>query len=427
MAEAPYPHEHPHRDAALAEIHARPVDLIDAEARVRRLVFTVDPQSGAMTKTIARFLAFAADLDVSPNEAGARRYVFTTPLRQVTWEFHTEFVTITWRAARHDDTNWPDDIGLDALGEAQLVGAIRVDLIDQDSIPEHLLPGFSLPSLCFISVESGGAQVATDFVPDADKFIRIEFAAGSLSPLRRAIVLRRLLEMETYRTMALLALPLARDVTPGLRALEIELSALIESLSDAETTDQVRQKLDGLVTLSVQAGQISEKLGYRFAAAHAYGTILRSRRETARDNAGPRVQPVQFHRQPGGAGTVDLRGHRATARSVIHQDCPHRVASRCTHRTGHADPEQDRAGNHRRDSQEPVPASAHSRGPFHHRHHLLRHRHIGICRFRADRGAELGQNAGHVRRGRADADCRVGQHALDTQPQTLAISDKASA
>ncbi|MBB3808703.1 DUF3422 domain-containing protein [Pseudochelatococcus contaminans] len=283
MAEAPYPHEHPHRDAALAEIHARPVDLIDAEARVRRLVFTVDPQSGAMTKTIARFLAFAADLDVSPNEAGARRYVFTTPLRQVTWEFHTEFVTITWRAARHDDTNWPDDIGLDALGEAQLVGAIRVDLIDQDSIPEHLLPGFSLPSLCFISVESGGAQVATDFVPDADKFIRIEFAAGSLSPLRRAIVLRRLLEMETYRTMALLALPLARDVTPGLRALEIELSALIESLSDAETTDQVRQKLDGLVTLSVQAGQISEKLGYRFAAAHAYGTILRSRLEKLRE------------------------------------------------------------------------------------------------------------------------------------------------
>lgn len=283
MAEAPYPHEHPHRDAALAEIHARPVDLIDAEARVRRLVFTVDPQSGAMTKTIARFLAFAAHLDVSPNEAGARRYVFTTPLRQVTWEFHTEFVTITWRAARHDDINWPDDIGLEALGEAQLVGAIRVDLIDQDSIPEHLLPGFSLPSLCFISVESGGAQVATDFVPDADKFIRIEFAAGSLSPLRRAIVLRRLLEMETYRTMALLALPLARDVTPGLRALEIELSALIESLSDAETTDQVRQKLDGLVTLSVQAGQISEKLGYRFAAAHAYGTILRSRLEKLRE------------------------------------------------------------------------------------------------------------------------------------------------
>ena len=33
--------------------------------------------------------------------------------RAVIWEFHTEFVTITWRAEPSDDVNWPDDIGIE--------------------------------------------------------------------------------------------------------------------------------------------------------------------------------------------------------------------------------------------------------------------------------------------------------------------------
>ena len=283
MTGLPYPHQHPHRDMALAELHARPLDLVDKQARVRRLVFTVNPQSGAVAGALHAFRTFAAGLGIEPGDPGARRYAFETADRQVTWEFHTEFVTVTWRSAADDAVNWPDDIGLGCLGDAQLVGATRVDLIDAAALPERLLPGFALPSLCYVSVESGGAQVATDFVPDADRFIRFELAAGALSPLRRAILLRRLLEMETYRTMALLALPLAREAAPDLRAIETELTGLIEGLSDAVTTDQVRQRLDGLGALSVRAGQISERLGYRFAAAHAYGTILRRRLEKLRE------------------------------------------------------------------------------------------------------------------------------------------------
>jgi uncharacterized membrane-anchored protein len=117
----------------------------------------------------------------------------------------------------------------------------------------------------------------TDFVPDADKFIRFELAAGGLSTLRRSIITRRLLEVETYRIMALLGLPLARELSPALRAAEIELGEVVESLSEAESIAAVQAALATLHALSVRSGQFSERLGYRFAASHAYGDILRAR------------------------------------------------------------------------------------------------------------------------------------------------------
>lgn len=275
--------EHPFRDAVLAELHARPVDLAEADIRVRRLILTVPTRSGAMRATIARYRQFAAANGYRLPPEGARQYSFETADRQVTWEFHTEFITITWQSALTDAVNWPDDIGLSMLDEAELVGAMRIDVVDAPELPPRVFPGFSANSLCLVSIDYGTAQLATDFVPDRDKFIRFEFAAGGLTPLRRAITLRRIIEVETYRTMALLALPLARETGPDLRAVETELTALVEGLSELTTTEDVQQRLHGLHDLSVRSGQISEKLGYRFAAAYAYGTILNSRLEKLRE------------------------------------------------------------------------------------------------------------------------------------------------
>src|SRR5690606_4496806 len=116
-------------------------------------------------------------------------------------------------------------------------------------------------------------------------FIRFEFASGGLTPFRRSITLRRLLEVETYRTMALLALPMARTFSPVLRAVETELESLIEDLGEAVSAEATRQRPNGLHDLSVRGGQISERLGYRFAASKAYGAILHSRLEKLRETA----------------------------------------------------------------------------------------------------------------------------------------------
>ncbi|WMT87614.1 DUF3422 domain-containing protein [Pelagibacterium sp. 26DY04] len=275
--------EHPYRDAVLTELHARPVELVAPNMRVRRLVLAVPTRSGAMGAAISQFRDFALAKGYALEDEAGRQYQFSTPERVVSWEFHTEFITITWYSALDDGQNWPDDIGLEAVSEAELVGAMRVDMMDEPALPDRVLPSFNPTSLCLVAIEYGNAQLAADFVPDADKFIRFEFAAGKLSPLRRAITLRRILEVETYRTMALLALPLARQTGPALRAVEMELTDVMADLSGIETTDEVQERLKKLHDLSVRSGQISERLNYRFAAAYAYGAILRRRLEKLRE------------------------------------------------------------------------------------------------------------------------------------------------
>src|SRR5690606_11264622 len=155
---------------------------------------------------------------------------FDVAKKRVTWELHTEFVTLTWVAPIDDAQNWPDGIGLEVFEAEQLIAAVRIDLINASKIGADVLAGFQAASLCAASIEAGLAEVATDFVADADGFTHFQLAAGDLAALRRAIVVRRLLEIETYRTLALLGLPLARSVTPALNVAEDKLGALVPSL-----------------------------------------------------------------------------------------------------------------------------------------------------------------------------------------------------
>jgi len=268
---------HPYRAALMEEVHARPVDLVPETCRLRRLAFVMPPRAEEIPAAFQALKAFCDAGGLPGPEEISRQHSFSVGQRHVTWEFHTEFVTVTWRSFLDDNQNWPTDIGIQCLSRGLLVSAVRIDIIAESDIPDRLVPGFNLPSLCLSDVEGGGAQLATDFVPDKDGFTRYEFAAGNLTRLRRSIMARRLLEVETYRTMALLGLPLAREIAPSLREIEVELTALMERLPDAKTHKSFQGVLVELHELSVRSSRISEKMSYRFAAGQAYGQVLAAR------------------------------------------------------------------------------------------------------------------------------------------------------
>lgn len=271
--------EHGSRDAIQGEIHARPVPILNVNTRVRRLVFVLPNGAQQVSQLHSEFKQFVTAQQHSGTNLDGRQHSFSTQDYEVTWEFHTEFVTITWFADIADKQNWPDDIGLDVLKDAELLCAMRIDMIPDTEVPERLVPGFKSNSLCMVSLESGSAQIATDFVLDADKFLRFEFACGTLSDLRRSIIVRRLLEIETYRNVALLGLPLSRQLAPQLHEMESELTRVVDELAIANSVELVQSSLDSLHALSVRTGQLSERLGFRFAASAAYGEILWDRLE----------------------------------------------------------------------------------------------------------------------------------------------------
>jgi len=269
--------DHPFRQAVLDEVHARPIEFVACPARVRRVALLLPQNANAVAEAHRLFSDWCAHAGQPRPAEQARQHSFDVDGRHVTWELHTEFVTLTWADQIEGAENWPREIGLEAFEGEMLIAAARIDVIDGTKVPEEILGGFQRASLCASIVEDGQGQVATDFVTDPDGFTRFELAAGEIGALRRAIIVRRLLEIETYRALALLGLPLARSVSPDLRSAETKLSALVEGMVYATTTDQAQAALSALHALSVKTGELLERTSYRFAASHAYGDVLRTR------------------------------------------------------------------------------------------------------------------------------------------------------
>ena len=67
---------------------------------------------------------------------------------------------------------------------------------------------------------------------------RVALQARDLTPLQAGRLVQRVLEIETYRLMALLALPVAREITPEVGAMERELARINEALTKARRTDR---------------------------------------------------------------------------------------------------------------------------------------------------------------------------------------------
>jgi len=93
---------------------------------------------------------------------------------------------------------------------------------------------------------------------------------------RAGRVLQRLLEIETYRMFALLALPLAREVGAKLAAAEGELAG-ITGLMVKESPADEPALLDRLTRLAAAVESEVAASSYRFGAARAYYGLVRQR------------------------------------------------------------------------------------------------------------------------------------------------------
>ena len=272
-APPPQPKEHPDRRLIDAEIHARPVKPLAGPARIRRAAFLASGGREQL-QTLRTALAGRYGDHLRPE---ARQLEYAGGGYQVTAEVHNEFATLTWIGGMDDRTPWPAGIGLELFESMPMIVATRLDLEPRDAITEGALAGFNPLSLCYSALYDGNAQVATDFVVDTDRFTRIELAAGRCGELRRGVLVRRLLEIETYRSLVLLGLPVARNRNPAVQGQEEKLSILMGELALGTSLTDNRQSLDALHELSLEVERTQDEVAFRFAATHAYAEVLRAR------------------------------------------------------------------------------------------------------------------------------------------------------
>ena len=97
-----------------------------------------------------------------------------------------------------------------------------------------------------------------------------------LTPARAGALTQRLIEIETYRTLAMLGLPLAHSLSPRIRRIEDRLAGLTSEMRVA--ADRNSQAL--LAELSELAAELEADAAaslYRFGASRAYHGIVEER------------------------------------------------------------------------------------------------------------------------------------------------------
>jgi uncharacterized membrane-anchored protein len=128
------------------------------------------------------------------------------------------------------------------------------------------------------SVVSGGAAaVWMDFAVQADGFGRVLLQDRGLRPRQAGRLVQRLFEIETYRMLALLALPLARRHGAELSRSGERLTEMTARLAAIEGLADERRLLGELTRMSAEVEDMAATASYRFAAAGAYDALVRRR------------------------------------------------------------------------------------------------------------------------------------------------------
>jgi hypothetical protein len=109
------------------------------------------------------------------------------------------------------------------------------------------------------------------------------FASPEASERRLGRIVQRLLEIETYKVMAMLALPVARRINAQMSGADTQLEAVVGQMR-ADTVD-AEAALHELLDISAELEHLQVAHGYRFSASDAYAEIVRARIEVLRETS----------------------------------------------------------------------------------------------------------------------------------------------
>jgi uncharacterized membrane-anchored protein len=122
----------------------------------------------------------------------------------------------------------------------------------------------------------GHSVVVTDFLLRETGFERmLVLATPDTTETRAGRISQRLLEVETYRLMALRGLPVVKTLGGFLSQSERQLSDITAQLENKSATDQAL--LDTMVSLAAGVERATAEHAYRFSATRAYDTLVGQR------------------------------------------------------------------------------------------------------------------------------------------------------
>ncbi len=292
------PTEFAQRQRLADELHARPFESVATPGAV---ISVATLRSGPAED--AACLAHLALLE--PGAPIAAATATHLSLRcgdvRVRWERHTEFYSFTFISdtgpAELSDCLDPHWLGALPAGwlaslPGPMIAATQIALLPCPGEPPHVrsvAPVFGSEALVGNRVADGAATVVTDLrsVQGMTRFLVFDHA---LNRRRAGRIAQRLIELDTYRMMALLSLPVASKRMGELATEEEQLASLMNRFRAASDADE--PLLAELTDLAARVEHAMAHHGSRFSATQAYRGIVDRRLAELREQPVAGLQPL---------------------------------------------------------------------------------------------------------------------------------------
>lgn len=249
---------HPRRAELQAEAHARPP--LELHARER---------------DIWHWVLFDRD-NTAPWPDGvdpdARHQIIERPEGRLRIEHHTEFVACTYVS----DAPPPPDIPelLAAIGGVILTG-VQIMIRGRDEDPDRSTV-FRDGRLFGGAVNNGRFALSTDFHVNEGGFVPYLMVGDIVDRFQAARLVKKIIDLETYRMASLMGFALARDKGARLHDLERRAADLTQSIADVTDT-HLEGSIGKIAALLGETARLRSEVRFRFGASLAYYDIVEDR------------------------------------------------------------------------------------------------------------------------------------------------------
>ena len=283
---------HPLRDDLYNELHSRPYQIFTAPSQLTHIA--VQHAGRDKQYEIELLTALCDRYQITAPTANMPCFHQDFGLFELRWERHTEFSGYTFirKGALEGKpfvTNAVDLLPPDWLAKlpGQVIAAFHMVIQDAINYPEppvqQVASHFENLRLVGSQPANGKASVWTTFRLHSDGYGRFMLYNRGLSESQLGRMVQRFIELETYRLMATLGLPLAREISPQLEALDDQLEDVTRAIAELDTPEGERELLDTLSAMAAKVEAFRARSNYRFSASTAYHQVVEQRLEVLRE------------------------------------------------------------------------------------------------------------------------------------------------
>lgn len=293
------PEDHPARIKLNDEVHARLPEALTPPCSISYLALFVSDSE--KQQAWQQLCDLANRFHVTLPTEGANHFSAPFGAFHLKWERHSEFVRYKFIVEGSLPFSEPaiGRVPKDWLASLSGRTMVATNILftqgesappDADVISSQYFDGNTLVGSC---VAGGNARAYTDFRVRPDGFGRLLVQNLSLTPRQAGRTVQRLVEIDTYRMLALLALPIARELGPFLNGYERELSEVTSSMIGAGAAAEAGL-LQRLMKLEAAIESQDSKTHYRFSAAAAYYELVQRRIAELREQ---RIEGLQLFQE----------------------------------------------------------------------------------------------------------------------------------